>query len=311
MDGASQTEEGAASSAPDQPVPTTDLLGLGESWADASEAPGSSDDPPAVITASAEVEATLDEIAQDVQTWVKVKEEAGLDAEGQPLAEVQEGAASGAPDVASDILPVEAPELSSEPTVSVDEDRVTSLPELELEEIQHNQSEEAPIDSEETTAEGVAEIPTTVEGAASGAPDVSGVEHIDLDDDEDPGDEQALPRPLTVGQTELRTGSTPASGSQEPREKRRGKRGGQQRATRKQTKDWRTDWGVVASFLFKSTQKCKRGYSSYRLPNLDYSYANLEQRQLVSRFAALRSHFTENQFFDFVWKSFQELQRVF
>ena len=295
MDGASQTEEGAASSAPDQPVPTTDLLGLGESWADASEAPGSSDDPPAVITASAEVEATLDEIAQDVQTWVKVKEEAGLDAEGQPLAEVQEGAASGAPDVASDILPVEAPELSSEPTVSVDEDRVTSLPELELEEIQHNQSEEAPIDSEETTAEGVAEIPTTVEGAASGAPDVSGVEHIDLDDDEDPGDEQALPRPLTVGQTELRTGSTPASGSQEPREKRRGKRGGQQRATRKQTKDWRTDWGVVASFLFKSTQKCKRGYSSYRLPNLDYSYANLEQRQLVSRFAALRSHFTENQ----------------
>ena len=178
----------------------------------------------------------------------------------------------------------------------MDEDRVTSLPELELEEIHPNQSEEAPIDSEETTAEGFAEIPTTVEGAASGAPDVSGVDHIDLDDDdEDPGDEQALPRPLTVGQTELRTGSTPASGSREPREKRRGKRGGQQRATRKQTKDWRTDWGVVSSFLFKSTQKCKRGYSSYRLPNLDYSYANLEQRQLVSRFAALRSHFTENQ----------------
>ena len=112
MDGASPTEEGAASSAPEQPVPTTDLLGLGESWADASEAPGPSDVPPAVITSSAEVEATLDEIAQDVQTWVKVKEEAGLDAEGQPLAEVQEGAASGAPDVASDFLPVEAPELS-------------------------------------------------------------------------------------------------------------------------------------------------------------------------------------------------------
>ena len=228
-----------------------------------------------------------------MQTWVKVKEEAGLDAEGQPLAEVQEGAASGAPDVASDTLPVEAPELSSEPTVSVDEDRVTSLPELALEEINPNTSEEIPLDSE-TTAEG----PSIAEGAAIGAPaDVTGTEHIDLDldDDEDPGDEQSLPRPLTVGQTELRTGSTPASGSQEPREKRRGKRGGQQRATRKQTKDWRTDWKVVRDFLFKSTQRFKRGYTSYRLPNLDYSYANLEQRQLVSRFAALRSHFTENQ----------------
>ena len=294
MDGASQPEEGAASSAPEQPVPTTDLLGLGESWADASEAPGPSDDPPAVVTASAEVEATLDEIAQDVQTWVKVKEEAGLDAEGQPLAEVQEGAASGAPDVASDILPVEAPELSSEPTVSVDEDRVTSLPELELEEIQPNQSEEAPIDSEETTAEGPVDS-TVDEGAASGAPEVEveGVEHIDLE--EDPEDEQSLPRPLTAGQTELRTGSASASGSQPPKEKKRGKRSGQQRATRKQTKDWRTDWKVVSDFLFKSTQKCRRGYTSYRLPNLDYSYANLEQRQLVSRFAALRSHFTENQ----------------
>ena len=174
MDGASPPEEGAASSAPEQPVQTTDLLGLGESWADASEAPGPSDDPPVVVTSSAEVEATLDEIAQDVQTWVKVKEEAGLDAEGQPLAEVQEGAASGAPDVTSGTLPVEAPELSSEPTVSVDEDRVTSLPELELEEINPNLSEEAPIDSEETTAEGLAA--STVEGAASGAPEVEGVE---------------------------------------------------------------------------------------------------------------------------------------
>ena len=296
MDGASQSEEGAASSAPEQPAQTTDLLGLGESWADASEAPDPSDDPPAVVTASAEVEATLDEIAQDVQTWVRVKEEAGLDAEGQPLAEaeIQEGAALGAPDVTLENLPVEAPELSSEPTVSVDEDRVASLPELELEEIQHTQSEETPIDSEETTAEGPSES-TVVEGAASGAPAVEGVDHIDLEEEEDPEDEQSLPRPLTAGQSELRTGSASASGSQPPKEKKRGKRSGQQRQTRKQTKDWRTDWKVVADFLFKSTQRCKRGYSSYRLPNLDYSYANLEQRQLVSRFAALRSHFTENQ----------------
>ena len=296
MDGASQSEEGAASSAPEQPAQTTDLLGLGESWADASEAPDPSDDPPAVVTASAEVEATLDEIAQDVQTWVKVKEEAGLDAEGQPLAEaeIQEGAAPGAPDVTLENLPVEAPELSSEPTVSVDEDRVASLPELELEEIQHTQSEETPIDSEETTAEGPFES-TVVEGAASGAPAVEGVDHIDLEEEEDPEDEQSLPRPLTAGQSELRTGSASASGSQPPKEKKRGKRSGQQRQTRKQTKDWRTDWKVVADFLFKSTQRCKRGYTSYRLPNLDYSYANLEQRQLVSRFAALRSHFTENQ----------------
>ena len=40
MDGASPPEEGAASSAPVQPAQTTDHLGLGESWADASEAPG-------------------------------------------------------------------------------------------------------------------------------------------------------------------------------------------------------------------------------------------------------------------------------
>ena len=292
MDGASPSEEGAASSAPVQPLQTTDLLGLGESWADASEAPGPSDDPPVVITSSAEVEATLDEIARDVQTWVKVKEEAGLDAEGQPLTESQEGAASGAPEVTAEDLPIEAPELSSEPTVSVDEDRVTELPELELETIP-NPSEEPPIDSEETTAEGIAES-TGVEGAASGAPEAEGVEHIDLDD-EDPDDEHSLPRPLTAGQSELRTGSASASGSQPPKERKRGKRSGQQRATRKQTKDWRTDWKVVSDFLFKSTQKCKRGYTSYRLPNLDYSYANLEQRQLVSRFAALRSHFTENQ----------------
>ena len=301
MDGAASPEEGAAVSAPEQePVQTTDLLGLGESWADASEAPAEpSSHIPIEAEDPSEVEATLEEIAQDAQAWIEVKAEAGLDAEGNELAVDLEGAASGAPvtgeEAAASVLPPEVPELSSEPTVSVDEDRVTDLPELELHETNIHHSEELPIDSEETTAEGVAEIPTTVEGAASGAPDVSGVEHIDLDDDEDPGDEQALPRPLTVGQTELRTGSTPASGSQEPREKRRGKRGGQQRATRKQTKDWRTDWGVVASFLFKSTQKCKRGYSSYRLPNLDYSYANLEQRQLVSRFAALRGHFTENQ----------------
>ena len=301
MDGAASPEEGAAVSAPEQePVQTTDLLGLGESWADASEAPAEpSSHIPIEAEDPSEVEATLEEIAQDAQAWIEVKAEAGLDAEGNELAVDLEGAASGAPvtgeGAAASVLPPEVPELSSEPTVSVDEDRVTDLPELELHETNIHHSEELPIDSEETTAEGVAEIPTTVEGAASGAPDVSGVEHIDLDDDEDPGDEQALPRPLTVGQTELRTGSTPASGSQEPREKRRGKRGGQQRATRKQTKDWRTDWGVVASFLFNATQKCKRGYSSYRLPNLDYSYANLEQRQLVSRFAALRSHFTENQ----------------
>ena len=52
MDGASPPEEGAASSAPEQPVQTTDLLGLGESWADASEAPGPSDDQPAAVTSS-------------------------------------------------------------------------------------------------------------------------------------------------------------------------------------------------------------------------------------------------------------------
>ena len=40
MDGAASPEEGAAVSAPEQePAQTTDLLGLGESWADASEAP--------------------------------------------------------------------------------------------------------------------------------------------------------------------------------------------------------------------------------------------------------------------------------
>ena len=294
MDGAASAEEGAASSAP-EPVPTTDLLGLGESWADASEAPaGPSTEIHIEAENPAEVEATLQEIADDAQAWIQVKEEAGFDSEGQNLPIDQEGAAVGAPAATEGDLPLEAPELSSEPTVSVDEDRVAELPELELQEINLNISEETPIDSEETTAEGPVDS-TVDEGAASGAPEVEveGVEHIDLE--EDPEDEQSLPRPLTAGQTELRTGSASASGSQPPKERKRGKRSGQQRATRKQTKDWRTDWKVVSDFLFKSTQKCKRGYSSYRLPNLDYSYANLEQRQLVSRFAALRSHFTENQ----------------
>ena len=308
MDGAEAPTEGAAASAPDSAL-STDLLGLGESWADASEAPEPPAEQPGVTAPTAEVEATLDEIAQDVQAWVQVKQEAGLDAEGQPITESQEGAASGAPEVTAEDLPIEAPELSSEPIVSVDEDRVTELPELELETIP-NQSEETPIGSVETTAEG----PSTAEGAATGAPaEVTGTQHIDLDlddDDEDPEDENSLPRPLTAGQSDLRTGSTPASGSQEPREKKkRGKRGGQQRATRKQTKDWRTDWKVVSDFLFKSTQKCRRGYSSYHLPNLDYSYANLEQRQLVSRFAALRSHFTENQLLILCGKVFKNYKK--
>ena len=194
MDGAASPEEGAAVSAPEQePVQTTDLLGLGESWADASEAPAEpSSHIPIEAEDPSEVEATLEEIAQDAQAWIEVKAEAGLDAEGNELAVDLEGAASGAPvtgeEAAASVLPPEVPELSSEPTVSVDEDRVTDLPELELHETNIHHSEELPIDFEETTAEGVAEIPTTVEGAASGAPDVSGVEHIDLDDDEDPGD---------------------------------------------------------------------------------------------------------------------------
>ena len=199
MDGAAPAEEGAASSAP-EPVPTTDLLGLGESWADASEAPA---EPSTEIHIEAEnpgeVEATLQEIAEDAQAWIQVKEEAGFDSEGQNLPTDQEGAAVGAPAATEGDLPLEAPELSSEPTVSVDEDRVAELPELELQEINLDISEEAPIDSEETTAEGPSES-TVVEGAASGAPEVEGVEHIDLD--EDPEDEQALPRPLTTGQSE-------------------------------------------------------------------------------------------------------------
>ena len=231
MDGAASAEEGAAASAPD-PVPTTDLLGLGESWADASEAPEPSEEHPS-FTIEAEnpdqVEATLQEIAQDTQAWVQVKKEAGLDAEGEPLAEVLEGAASRAPEIATEAaLPPEAPELSSEPTISVDEDRITDLQGLELE-TNPNISEETPLDSETT-----AEAPIA-EGAATGAPaEVPGTELINIEpDDEDPEDERSLPRPLTAGQSDLRTGSTPASGSQEPREKtRRGKRGGQQRATR-------------------------------------------------------------------------------
>ena len=184
MDGAASAEEGAASSAPD-PVQTTDLLGLGESWADASEAPAEpSDVIPIEAEDPGEVEATLQEIARDAQSWIEVKAEAGLDAEGNELAVDQEGAASGAPvtgEEAADLaLPPEVPELSSEPTVSVDEDRVTELPELELQETNITQSEETPIDSEETTAEGTSEPASTLEGAASGAPEVSGVEHIDL-----------------------------------------------------------------------------------------------------------------------------------
>ena len=256
-----------------------------QSWADASEGIA-----PAV---SADASGVAPE--HDVDAWVEVKEEAGFSAEGAPLLE-GEGAGCGAPE--EDPVPAEVPELSSEPTVSVDEDQVASLPEFELEET--NPTEETPLDEGVTASSATA---VGSEGAALGAPD-SGTHHIDLEiDDEDPDEPEALPRPLTTGDSELRTGASPASGSQPPR--RRGKRSGQQRQIRKQTREWRTDFKVVQDFLRSVTQRPRRGFTSFQLPHLEYTYAHPDQVQLVSRFSALRAHFQENQLLIIIGKVFR------
>ena len=272
-----------------------------ERWADVTD----SVEPAVPAVAAALVEPST---GADVEEWIEVKREAGVDEDGSLLVEGEnnlgDGAATGAPVVSE-----------SEPTISVPDPRdiAQDLQEEEFEdppqvepEINPKQEVEEEV-APEVADEATTDPTTTADGAALGAP-ADPSQRIDLDDDDEPIDDEsqhpeALPRPLTT--TEVRTGSSPAQSSQtEPKQKRRGTRSGKHRQQRKATKTWSDDFRRVISWLRNQTRK-----QPFTLKLVSHEEATPYQIQFIALFEELQRRLSDNQILVLLSRLFRDYQR--